>query len=62
MLQIIDIENKELFTQVSSEESAIVSGGDAGAAANALAAFLAANGTSTLTPAQAVIVIATALA
>lgn len=61
MLQIIDLENKELLTQVHSEESANVNGGDAVAAATMLAAFLTANGAAFLTPAQAIIVIAVAL-
>ncbi|BCL38318.1 hypothetical protein NSMS1_47650 [Nostoc sp. MS1] len=34
MLQIIDLENNELFTQVSSEESVSVNGGDLASAAN----------------------------
>ncbi|HEY9799983.1 MAG TPA: hypothetical protein V6D25_06450 [Leptolyngbyaceae cyanobacterium] len=37
MLQIIDLENNEMFTQVSSEESASVSGGNLASAANYLA-------------------------
>ncbi|UUO14001.1 hypothetical protein [Dolichospermum heterosporum] len=61
MSQINNLEHKELFTQLSLEESATVSGGDAAAAAAALAGFLAANGSARLTPAQAVMVIATAL-
>lgn len=36
MLQIINLENNEMFTQVSSEESVSVKGGDLASAANYL--------------------------
>jgi hypothetical protein len=57
------IEKKELFTEVSAEESVTASGG-AGAVAGAfaLAAFLAAQGGLPLTPDQAVATIAVILA
>jgi hypothetical protein len=57
------INNNELFTQVSAEESGTVSGGDALDAANIIAAFLIANSpnVNTLTAVQGTIVLAAAL-
>ncbi|RCJ24578.1 hypothetical protein A6S26_18760 [Nostoc sp. ATCC 43529] len=52
------VQENELFFEMSAEEAATVSGGDAGAGAVALAGFLAANGTLPITPAQGVIVTA----
>ncbi|QJB44553.1 hypothetical protein [Dolichospermum flos-aquae] len=57
------IENNELFSELSNEESAEMNGG-AGAAqgANAVAVFLTANGGVPLTPAQGVLASITTLA
>ena len=57
------IENKELFSELSNEESAEMNGG-AGAiqGANAVAVFLTARGGLPLTPAQGVLASITTLA
>ncbi|MDB9437918.1 hypothetical protein PN450_14195 [Dolichospermum lemmermannii CS-548] len=57
------IENHELFSELSNDESAEMNGG-AGAAqgANAVAVFLTANGGVPLTPAQGVLASITTLA
>jgi len=53
------IENHELFSELSNDESAAVSGGREAAAANALAGFLALPGNGvTITPQNAQTVIA----